>query len=255
VLRTALLDSVVELNLPPGLRELLAPLLSPVAQAAPTVALRVEQGPDGFLVLDQLGTRAVADEAAAVEAVLEICNREVLAGCVDVAVHAGVVARRGRVLAVPAASGGGKTTLVAALLRDGWEYVSDEALVLAPGGAVRPYAKWLSVHAWTLDRLGLAPPPPGRQERAVPPSEVGAVATGPLALAHVLLVERGPASVLRPAGRAGAAAELLRCSFNHYRDPAGSVARVAAAVAGAQAWRLQVDDPVEASALLSAELG
>lgn len=255
MLRTAFLDSVVELDLPPRLRAMVAPLLPATTKAPPTATLRVEHRSDGLVVVEASGARPVADEAAAVEAVLEVCNREVLAQCRDVAVHAGVVARGGRALAVPAASGGGKTTLVAALLRDGWEYVSDEALVLGPDGDVRTYPKWLSMSAWSLDRLGLEPPPVGRPERAVAPGVLGEVAAGPVVLAHVLLMERGAGPSLVASARAGAAAELLRCSFNHYRDPAGSVARVATAVAGARAWRLQLDDPVAAAALLSEELG
>ena len=70
----------------------------------------------------------------------------------------------------------------------------------------------------------------------------------------MLLVARGGRPALEAAARARAAAELLRCSFNHYRDPAASVATVAGAVSGAQAWHLELGDPVETAALLSAEL-
>ncbi len=44
--------------------------------------------------------------------------------------HAAVVARGGRALILPAASGSGKSTLCAMLVAAGWDFVSDEFLVL-----------------------------------------------------------------------------------------------------------------------------
>jgi hypothetical protein len=59
-------------------------------------------------------------------------------------VHAGVVAIDGRALLLPARSSAGKTTLVAALLRAGASYGSDELAVLDPAGHVHPYARQLA---------------------------------------------------------------------------------------------------------------
>jgi hypothetical protein len=60
-------------------------------------------------------------------------------------VHAGVVAHGGRALLIPGDSFSGKTTLVAALLRAGATYLSDEFAVLDADGLVHPYPKrlWL----------------------------------------------------------------------------------------------------------------
>ena len=60
-------------------------------------------------------------------------------------VHAGVVAHRGRAIVLPAPSFAGKTTIVAALVRAGAIYYSDEFAVLDDDGLVHPYAKPLSV--------------------------------------------------------------------------------------------------------------
>lgn len=60
-------------------------------------------------------------------------------------VHAGVVAHAGHAVVVPAPSFGGKTTLVAALVRAGALYLSDEFAVLDEQGRVHPYAKRLSI--------------------------------------------------------------------------------------------------------------
>ena len=60
-------------------------------------------------------------------------------------VHAGAVAHRGRAIVMPGMSFSGKTTLVAALIRAGATYYSDEFAVLDERGLVHPYAKPLSV--------------------------------------------------------------------------------------------------------------
>jgi hypothetical protein len=60
-------------------------------------------------------------------------------------VHAGAVAHNGRAIVIPGLSMAGKTTLVAALIRAGAVYYSDEYAVLDERGLVHPYAKPLSV--------------------------------------------------------------------------------------------------------------
>ncbi len=60
-------------------------------------------------------------------------------------VHAGVVAHRGSTMVIPARSFGGKTTLVAALIRAGAVYYSDEYAVIDRDGVVHPYAKPFSL--------------------------------------------------------------------------------------------------------------
>jgi len=60
-------------------------------------------------------------------------------------VHAGVVGAHGRAIVLPGRSFAGKTTLVAALVKAGAEYWSDEYAVLDADGLVHPYPKRLSV--------------------------------------------------------------------------------------------------------------
>ena len=60
-------------------------------------------------------------------------------------VHAGVVGWRGRAIVLPGATLSGKTTLVAALLRAGAEFYSDDRAVIDRHGLVHPYPKPLSV--------------------------------------------------------------------------------------------------------------
>lgn len=54
-------------------------------------------------------------------------------------VHAGVVGHRGRAIVIPGVSGAGKSTLVAALVRAGGVYYSDEFAVFDSRGQVHPY--------------------------------------------------------------------------------------------------------------------
>jgi hypothetical protein len=60
-------------------------------------------------------------------------------------IHAGVVAHRGRALMLPGQSFAGKTTLVAALVRAGATYYSDEFAVLDEAGEVHPYPHSLTI--------------------------------------------------------------------------------------------------------------
>jgi hypothetical protein len=60
-------------------------------------------------------------------------------------IHAGVVAHRRAAIVMPGASFAGKTTLVAALVRAGATYHSDEFAVIDEHGLVHPYAKPVTV--------------------------------------------------------------------------------------------------------------
>lgn len=60
-------------------------------------------------------------------------------------VHAGVVSWRGQAIVIPGRSGSGKTELVAALVRAGAIYYSDEYAVFDAHGRVHPYPKPLSL--------------------------------------------------------------------------------------------------------------
>ncbi len=60
-------------------------------------------------------------------------------------IHAGVVGWNGRALIFPAKSYGGKTTLVAELIKKGAIYYSDEYAVIDESGLAHPYPKALSI--------------------------------------------------------------------------------------------------------------
>jgi len=81
---------------------------------------------------------------------LEILERELRALVAlraprHIFVHAGAVAHRGAAIVIPGATYAGKTTLVAALVRAGAEYYSDEFAPLDVDGILHPFAKPLSI--------------------------------------------------------------------------------------------------------------
>jgi hypothetical protein len=103
-------------------------------------------------------------------------------------VHAGVVGWRGRALVLPGYSHAGKSTLVAALLRAGASYYSDEYAVLDAQGRVHPYARPLALR----DQAG----PPTRR---CSPEQFGARAgIAPLPVGLVALTEYRPGKRWRP---------------------------------------------------------
>lgn len=81
-------------------------------------------------------------------------------------VHAGVVGWQGGAIVLPGPSHAGKSTLVAALVRAGATYYSDEYAVLDRHGRVHPFARALSLRA----RPGESP---GRALREPPELAVG----------------------------------------------------------------------------------
>ena len=260
--RLAPLDSVVDVTAPPEVAEPLTDLLHEISRTGsdgldrPTAEVRVTADVDGYVVDDGSSPARARDLEEALELLLAVVNRTAVLQCRDFAAHAGVVASDGTAVAFPARSGVGKSTLVGACLQQGWAYVSDEALVVRPSTDVRPYAKPLSLHTWSLARLGLTGPPGDRSERAVPVSQLGHASTGPLRLTHLVVPRRATgAADLLPLPRAEGAMVLLEHSFNHFRDPAGSLHLVAGLVRAASTWVLVYDDPVDAAVLLRRRLG
>lgn len=103
-------------------------------------------------------------------------------------VHAGVVGWQGRAILLPGRSHAGKTSLVAALLRAGAEYYSDEYAVLDVHGRVHPFPRDLSI------RQG-----PEQKPRRHPPGDLGGkVGSRPLPVALVAASKYQEGAVWRP---------------------------------------------------------
>lgn len=200
------------------------------------------------------------DWASAIGLLSSALNRRAVRRCPYFAVHAGVVAHDGAAVAFPADSGVGKTTLVAACLRRGMGYVSDEALALTDSGTVVPYRRPLAMSRWTARTLGLEPAALDvGPEVMLAPAEVGgrALTEDQPRLRHLVSLERGSALpvALVELHRGAAPALLMRSSFNHYRRPESHLRLAAHAARSLRLWRLTYTDPHEAAAAIGELVG
>jgi hypothetical protein len=178
------------------------------------------------------GGRSRCAGASGLEEALGVLEREIRQTIATQAprrtfLHAGVVAHRGRAILLPGRSRSGKTTLVAALLRAGATYLSDEYAVLDARGRAHPFAKPLSVRG---------PAGCDRHARPLHARSLGArVASRSVPVALVALLSYRPggaweASSVTP-GRA--VVEMLRHAAAARERPAEVLAALDAATAGA----------------------
>lgn len=136
-------------------------------------------------------------------------------------VHAGCVAREGRGVLLAGTSGSGKSTLTAALVRDGWDFLSDDMVFIAPqsGGL----AAWgfsdkidcsdatASMFAELRHMVG-QPTPAGRGKHPVDVEDVFGVLPVPVCQPHALILPRISGerkSVLQPVSASYALRELV----------------------------------------------
>ena len=102
-------------------------------------------------------------------------------------VHAGAVGWKGQALLLPGRSYSGKSTLVAALLRAGATYYSDEYAVLDSNGHVHPYARPLRLRQ-----------PGGRAAARSAPELGGRLGARPLPVGAVAMLRYQPGACWRP---------------------------------------------------------
>ena len=120
----------------------------------------------------------------------------------SVFIHAGVVGWRGRAILVPGRSQSGKSSLVAALLRAGAEYYSDEYAVVDADGHIRPYAKPLGIRG------------PDGAARKVDPRSFGCrIGTTPLRAGRIVSTRFSPGARFDP--QEGSAVAALTCLIDN----------------------------------------
>lgn len=117
-------------------------------------------------------------------------------------VHAGAVAWEGRALVLPGRSRSGKSELVAALVRAGAEYLSDEFAVFDEGGLVHPYARPIGLRQ-----------PDGTRAWTPATSLGGCLVTRPVPPALIAFLRFSPGSRWRP--RALSAGQALLGLLRH----------------------------------------
>lgn len=139
-------------------------------------------------------------------------------------VHAGVVGWRGRAIVIPGRSHSGKSQLVAALVRSGAIYYSDEYAVLDSAGRIHPYLAPLSLRG-----------DDHRIERLPPRAVGGAVGRKPLPVGLVLVSRYHPEARWRPRALSPGQGvlELLDNTVPARRRPATTLSVLRRAVAEA----------------------
>jgi hypothetical protein len=188
------------------------------------------------LICDDRGTYAVdiggttpLVEGVPLELALEILDATIRARVAFSApdrifVHAGVVAHEGRAVLIPGRSFTGKTTLVAALVRAGATYYSDEFAPLDSQGLVHAYAKPLSIRG--ADQL----------QTDQPVERLGGMAGhGALTVGAVVVTTHRPGVTWRPKrmSPAGGALALLANTVPARDRPVESLRAITKAVDGA----------------------
>lgn len=262
-LAAELLGVPIRLSVPAEVRDELATRLAPLAASGSaldasrdTIGLRVERDGAGFTGRTTGGGEVSDPDPCAVA--VAVLTAEVVTRSPLLCMHAGVVACRDGVLAVPGMSGHGKTTLTAALVLAGCGYVSDEVLaVTRPPADAWPLRRPLALHhdVWPLLGLPVGDRPAPGTERLVDPAALGRPGpSGPVR--HVLLTRRtGDAPSLRPAPRSSAVALLLWNSFNHFVAPRESFAAAVEIVRSAQVWTGTYRDAPDLAELVAREVG
>lgn len=200
----------------------------------------------------KLATDADADRA--LPALVAGLNQAAIGDCEHFAAHAGVVGTSIGVVAMPALSGGGKSTLTASLVQAGLGYLSDEALVVDHGGAVIPYPKPFALSAWSSKVLGIDS---GSDETLVTPADLdGQLHEGPDHLTDIVLSSFDhPETSLTPLPKSSAVAALIQYSFNHYKAPERTFRLATDIAREVRVWQLEYDDPLRGAQLLAEELG
>ena len=161
-------------------------------------------------------------------------------------VHAGVVGWRGAAIVVPGRSMTGKTTLVAALLRAGATYYSDEYAVLDARGRVHPFARALSLRD-----------PDGRRPRRTAAALGAPVGTRPLPVGLVVVSRYRAGARWRPRRLSPAlgALALMANTVSARRQPAQALAAIQAVVLRAAVLRGTRGEAAQAAPALVDALG
>ena len=161
-------------------------------------------------------------------------------------VHAGVVGVGGRAIVLPGKSFAGKTTLVAALVRAGAEYWSDEYAVLDGEGLVHPYAKPLSIRG------------PDLRATEHPVESLGGQAgKQPLPVALIAVAQYRPGGSWAPhsCSPGAGAIKMLEHTVPARSRPEQALAAVRLAAAGALVLEGERGEAEETAVELAAELG
>ena len=179
--------------------------------------------------------------------------------------HAGVVSRLGRALLLPARMDCGKSSLTLALMRAGWDYLSDELAPIDPvTRRVYPFPKLIGLDADGLqlfpgleerldDRNGLSSE---LTERYVRPGDVESRVADPSKVAWLVFPTSdfgGPAR-LTPLPTAAAVEAMAKNCFNLFRYEDRGVALLAKVAKEGRAFTITGGSPTERAELITQQV-
>lgn len=153
-------------------------------------------------------------------------------------VHSGLVANESGVgIWIPAASGGGKSTLTGQLAMSGLRYATDEVVTVGEGGELTGWPKWLCLKRGSHEAMRHLTSPRGEpvgtgSRWMVPPRAVGVIADEPLVAGLVAFprYRSGAATTMEEISKAEAVAEIVPQAFNLRRWGIAGVEALASAV-------------------------
>lgn len=269
--RLRLLGFDVVIRVPdPALAEHLAGLYAPMrddGEAEHVLTLSTTGHADGSVAwsvhLDATRVLATPAPSIACQHLLWEANRQAIDRTRDlVLVHASAAVFDGVAILLPGPMGAGKSTLVAALVREGFGYLTDEVVALDPAtGLVVPYPKYLSLGGVLAGLVPEASEPVRRflgDQRLVAPDTIrpGAVAApAPPRLVVAPRYERGAATTIEPLRPAEALSTLAQHAFHIETDGQRTLDVLARTVEASSCYRLVTGDVDGATAALLALVG
>ena len=178
--------------------------------------------------------------------------------------HAGAVSHRGRAIIFPGDSGCGKSTVTAACVLQGLDYVTDETVgvdlaTLRITGLSAP----IMLTPWSARALGvlslteasLHARPHGKHTKVGVSAEQlgGRSSVEAVPASHIVLLRGQVGKTRLEALSAGEVlTELLKCSFNHYRHGVAAWRACTQLTRHCRGWRLSVMDPLTAGEAVAA---
>ena len=229
------------------------------------VAVLTAEGDTGRLVID--GELASDDHVRGqvVNTLVHALTRRMIETVDALGLHAGGVVRGGIGVALPASMESGKSTLTTGLVRAGFSYLTDEAVLLDwETGAVIPFPKPISLDqgSWALfpelEPRGALPDGYKRTQWQVAPTRIRPDAMGePCRVRYFVFPKytRGATTRLWPLARGEATVELAKNTFRFNERARRSLDALAAAARAAECFRLDVGDLDTAVALVSDLVG
>lgn len=194
-------------------------------------------------------------------------NRSAIGATTDrIVLHAAAAARDGLGVLLPAPMESGKTTLVAGLVRRGFQYLSDEAVAIDPVTLeLQPYAKPLSLDPGSWAVLpDLEPAVEGRlrpwlgDQWQVAPTSIrpdAVAAPAPARLVVLPRYDKDAETTIESISGGRALLELAKCTFKWQRHGSRALYTLAGLVRDADCYRLVVGDLEEGCDLVIDALG